>query len=77
VRLEANSTVRVDFSMQVGNVTETISVSASAAVLQTDRADLGSKIETQTIANTPLSYNRNYQGLLALVLGASRRRCHE
>ncbi len=72
VRLEANSTVRVDFSMQVGNVTETISVSASAAVLQTDRADLGSKIETQTIANTPLSYNRNYQGLLALVPGASR-----
>ena len=72
VRLEANSAVRADFDMQLGSVTETISVSASAAVLQTDRADTGVKIETQTLENMPLTFNRNYQGLLALVPGASR-----
>ncbi len=72
VRLDANSAVRVDFALEVGNVTETIEVTASAAVLQTDRADLGTKIETQTVANMPLTYNRNYQGLLGLVPGASR-----
>ena len=72
VKLDANSAVRVDFEMYVGNVTESIEVSSSAAVLQTDRADLGTKIETQTIANLPLTYNRNYQGLLGLVPGASR-----
>ena len=72
VRLEANSAVRTDFSMQLGSVTETISVSASAALLQTDRADTGVKIETQTLENMPLTFNRNYQGLLALVPGASR-----
>ncbi len=72
VRLEANSAVRTDFSMPLGSVTDTISVSASAAILQTDRADTGVKIETQTLENMPLSFNRNYQGLLALVPGASR-----
>lgn len=72
VRLDANSTVRVDFSLQIGSVSETVNVSASAALLQTDRADLGTKIETQTLENIPLTFNRNYQGLLGLVPGASR-----
>src|SRR5205085_9387262 len=72
VTLEANSAVRVDFTLEIGATTETVNVSASTAVLQTDRADLGTKIETQTIANMPLTYNRNYQGLLGLVPGASR-----
>lgn len=72
VRLEANSAVRVDFSMQLGSVTESVLITASAAVLQTDRADLGVKIETQTLQNMPLSFNRNYQGLIGLVPGASR-----
>src|SRR5438270_5340283 len=64
VQLDANSTIRVDFALQVGSVTETIDVSASAAILQTDRADLGAKIETQTLANMPLTSNRNHQRLL-------------
>lgn len=72
MHLDANSTVRVDFSLQVGSVTETVSVSASAAILQTDRADLGTKIETQTLENLPLTFNRNYQGVIGLVPGASR-----
>jgi hypothetical protein len=72
VRLDANSTVRTDFTLQVGSVSETVSVSASAAILQTDRADLGTKIETTTLENLPLTFNRNYQGLLGLVPGASR-----
>lgn len=72
VRLEANSTVRVDLSLQVGAVSETINVSATGAVLQTDSADLGTKIETQTLETLPLTFNRNYQGLIGLVPGASR-----
>ena len=72
VRLDANSAVRADFTLELGSVNETLSVSASAAVLQTDRADVGVKIESQTLANMPLTFNRNYQGLLGLVPGASR-----
>ena len=72
ITLDANSTVRVDFTLEVGSVSETIDVTASVAILQTDRADLGTKIERQTLANLPLTFNRNYQGLLGLVPGASR-----
>ena len=72
VRLEANSAVRTDFVLEVGSVSESVNVSASAAVLQTDRADLGEKIERETLANLPLGSNRNYEGLLALTPGASR-----
>ncbi len=72
VQLNANSAIRTDFVLQVGNVAESISVSASSAILQTDRADLGTKIERQTLQNMPLAFNRNYQGLIGLVPGASR-----
>jgi hypothetical protein len=72
VQLDANSAIRADFALQVGNVSESVSVSASAAILQTDRADLTTKIERQTLQNMPLAFNRNYQGLIGLVPGASR-----
>lgn len=72
VTLDANSTVRVDFALQIGSVNETISVSASAAILQTDRVDLGEKIETHTLQNMPLGFNRNYQGLIGLTPGATK-----
>src|SRR5689334_3543253 len=47
ITLDANSTVRADFTLEIGSVTETIDVTASVAILQTDRADLGTKIERQ------------------------------
>src|SRR5207302_7322342 len=54
VTLDANSTVRADFTLEIGSVSETVDVLASVAILQTDRADLGTKIERQTLANLPL-----------------------
>lgn len=72
VTLDANSTVRVDFALQIGSLSESVDVSASAAILQTDRADLGVKIETQTLQNMPLGFNRNYQGLVGLTPGATK-----
>lgn len=67
-----NSTARADVELQPGQVTETISVTADAAVLQTDRADTGRKIETKILSEMPLAYNRNFQSLLNLVPGATR-----
>src|SRR5262245_18490344 len=43
--LEANSTVRTELELAPGDVTSVIEVSGEAAVLQTDRADTGAKIE--------------------------------
>ncbi|HYO80796.1 MAG TPA: TonB-dependent receptor [Bryobacteraceae bacterium] len=67
-----NTTVRVDLSLQPGDVTETIQVTAEAPLLQTDRADTGRKIETQQLADMPLGFNRNFQSLLNLVPGTTR-----
>jgi len=67
-----NSTARADMVLQPGQVTESINVTAEAAVLQTDRSDTGRKIETRTLSDMPLAYNRNFQSLINLVPGAIR-----
>jgi hypothetical protein len=67
-----NTTVRADLVLQPGAVTETITVTAEAPILQTDRADTGRKIEAVQMVNIPLGYNRNFQSLLNLVPGTSR-----
>ena len=40
-------------------------------MLQTDRADISTKLETQQIADLPMGTNRNFQSLLNLVPGAA------
>jgi hypothetical protein len=67
-----DTTARADVSMQPGQITESIDVTAEAAILQTDRADTGRKIETAQLANLPMGYSRNFQSLLNLVPGATR-----
>jgi len=40
-----NTTVRADLTLEPGAVSETVNVTAEAAILQTDRSDTGRKIE--------------------------------
>jgi len=73
VTVDVNTTVRVDLNMEVGEVNETVTIEAdSAPALQTDRADTGRLIETKQVAELPLGFNRNFQGLLVTVPGATR-----
>ena len=73
LRVDVNSTVRADLDLQPGNITETVEVTAAAPILQTDRADVGTKIETTQLAELPIGgANRNFQSLLALVPGTVR-----
>jgi hypothetical protein len=73
VQVDVNTTVRVDLVMPVGEVSETVTIqSDSAPVLQTDRADTGRLIETKQVAELPLGFGRNFQGLLVTVPGATR-----
>ncbi len=72
IDLQPNTTVRVNFDLQPGNVTEVIHVDASVPILQTDRADTGGKIEQIQLQSMPLTLNRNYAGLLVLVPGVGR-----
>ncbi len=54
----------MDLTLQVGGVIESVQVMANAAQLQTDRADVGVKIESRTLQDIPLGNNRNYQNAL-------------
>ncbi|MBI4903331.1 MAG: TonB-dependent receptor [Acidobacteria bacterium] len=67
-----NATTRVDLTLTPGQITETVEVTAETALLQTDRADVGRKIETAQLANLPTGYNRSFQSLLNLVPGTTR-----
>jgi len=44
VQISINTIVRVDVQLQVGAVSENITVNSSASVLQTDRADVNQQI---------------------------------
>src|SRR5258708_1020097 len=72
VKVDVNTTVRIDLTLQVGQLTEEATVVAEIAPLQTDRADTGRILESKQITEIPLSFNRNFQGLLVTVPGATR-----
>jgi hypothetical protein len=67
-----NTTVRADLTLQPGAITESITITADAAMLQTDRSDTGRKIEAVQLQSLPLTYNHNFQSMLNLVPGTTR-----
>src|SRR5262245_55826141 len=64
-----NNITRYDFSLEVGQVSETVSVTADAALLQTDRAEVRAELTSQTLLNVPIPPGRNYQQLLRVLPG--------
>ncbi|GGG69439.1 TonB-dependent receptor [Edaphobacter dinghuensis] len=71
ISLLVNTSTRVDVSLELGSVSETVLVTTAPPVLQTDRADISTKIEAHQVENLPLGTNRNFQSLLNLVPGTS------
>jgi len=67
--LVLNQTARVDVQMQVGQVSETVEVTGDAPVLQTERAEVSTIIDSQTNDRLPLA-TRNYVQLTLLAPGA-------
>ncbi len=74
VNVTANAVSRVDVDLVLGQVTEVVTVEASAAQLQTEKADTRSEITQRAITNFPLPAFRNYQSLVNLVPGATPAR---
>jgi hypothetical protein len=72
VEVVINSTTRVDFQLQPGQINEQIQVTAEAPALQTDRTDTGRSMDQRQVSELPLTQNRNFQGLVNLVPGAAR-----
>ena len=71
VAVTLNSVLRLDAQLSVSQVSESINVSAGAAVLQTDRADINNQINSTQIVDLPLinSQGRNFQVLYKILPG--------
>lgn len=69
VVLQLNQNARIDFQMQVGNVNQTVEVSAAAPVLQTQSTQLSTVIDSRTNTQLPLA-TRNYVQLTLLAPGS-------
>ena len=71
VEVTVNTVTRVDVRLEVGAITEQVTVSAQVLALQTDKSETRAEIGTSAITNLPLPDFRNYQSLLNLVPGAT------
>ncbi len=71
IRVSAGGVSRVDFKMEVGAITDQITVEATATILQTDKADTHTEFDRKQFANLPMSGFRNYQSIINLVPGAT------
>src|SRR5882724_10460100 len=72
VDVVVNTDTRVNLALDPGAISESVVVTAETPILQTDRADVGAKIDSKQVVDLPLGNNRNFQNLLNLVPGTTR-----
>jgi hypothetical protein len=70
IELQVQAVARIDFRMDVGQVSEALNVSAQAALLTTENATTGTVIENKRIEDLPLN-GRNFLQLVALAPNVS------
>ncbi len=71
VSVSVNSVTRIDASLELGQITQQITVETSTPQLQTDRAEVRTDVEKTTLQNAPLPLGRNYQMILNTIPGFS------
>ncbi len=69
VELVLNQTARIDFHMQLGQVSQTMEVTSSAPLLQTESTQISTVMDSHAIESLPLA-TRNYNQLALLMPGA-------
>jgi len=67
----ANTVMNGDAKLQVGGVSEQVTVEASIVTLQTEKTDVHTELTSKAILEIPLNQYRNYQTLINLVPGAT------
>src|SRR5580700_8552496 len=70
VEVQVQQSVRLDLTLQVGQVSESVEVSATAALLQSENATVGAVVETKSIVELPLN-GREYLNLVTLAPNVS------
>ncbi|MBO0797897.1 MAG: TonB-dependent receptor, partial [Blastocatellia bacterium] len=71
VVVTAGNPMRVDVKLEIGAAQESVTVTADAATLHTEKSDLNTEINSKQVISLPLNQYRNYQSLLSLVPGAT------
>src|SRR5947207_702404 len=65
VELQGQQSARIDFTLQGGDVSQTVEVEGTAALIATENATVGTVIENKRIVDMPLN-GRNFLQLVAL-----------
>jgi hypothetical protein len=71
VSVGTDQIVRVNATLRVGSVNQSVEVSATAAELQSDSAELRDEVSKDTLENIPAPANRNFENLLITIPGFS------
>ena len=71
VPVTLNTVTRVDASLGVGQLQESVTVAAESPLLQTDRAEVREELRTRELTDLPVPVGRNYQELFATLPGFS------
>jgi len=70
ITLEVSAEVRVDISMQTGEVNQTITINEDVPLIETTNAELGATLQSTIIEDVPLN-GRNFENLLQLNPGVT------
>ena len=73
IRLEVNQVARIDLTMQLGAVSESVEVQAAAPLLESNTSAVGQVVESKAVSDLPLN-GRNFAQLAILSPGRDRRR---
>ncbi len=68
VRLDVGETAHLDFTLPLGTIDQSVTVSAGASQLATDSATISTTVDRQFIENLPLN-GRSFQSLIELTPG--------
>jgi hypothetical protein len=74
VPVSVGQIARIEVTMEVGTLTETITVESATQLLQTDKAVVNTELRSAEITAMPTNQFRNYQALVNLVPGSTPAR---
>ncbi len=73
VRLQVNDTVEIDVALEIGDVGETVTVSADAPALETSSGSLGTVVDARRVSELPIPHGEPFK-LIGLAGGVSYTR---
>jgi hypothetical protein len=68
VRLQVGATAQIELKLEVGGLTEAVTVTSEAPLVDTTTQEIGGRISSQEFVDTP-SFNRNFAGYLGMLPG--------